>query len=112
MGINLWNYLSVGIEPEFRMEKIKFWYTAVPGIAFKAVWFGRQRTKWFSKKIEYLILYRNDAFKKSHCHIEWVRQSQLIHRDYVTVNMQKFIEKNLNQVLPAYKDAVLSNRHK
>jgi hypothetical protein len=89
MAIHLWNFMSVGLNPEFKIEKRKFWLEVVPGLAFKAVWLGRQRKRWFNKEPEYLVLYRYDIFKESRCEIAWVPVSQLIERE-----MSKNIDKD------------------
>jgi hypothetical protein len=91
MGVNIWNNLTVGIDREFRVPKRKFWYEIIPGFAFKAVWFGRQRKLWFREK-EYLILYRYDVLKKSECCIAWISVSQLIERE-----MSNIIDKDYNK---------------
>jgi hypothetical protein len=89
MAINIWNFLTPGIGGEFKIEKRKFWLEVVPGLAFKAMWLGRQRKRWFSKEAEYLVIYRNDLQKESQCEIAWVSVSQLIARD-----MNDFIDKS------------------
>lgn len=90
MSANIWNNLTIGIRTEFKMPKRKFWYEIVPGFAFKAVWFGKQRKLWFREK-EYLVLYRFDVLKESECHIAWIPVSQLIGRE-----MSKYIDKDYN----------------
>ena len=109
MGINIWNKLTVGIEPVFKMPKRKLWFECIPGVmAFPAVTFGRKRKLWF-RKTEYLILYRDNTYKESRCHIAWVPVSQLIDRE-----ASKFIDKSFDhysQTMPSFKDAVLNTHY-
>jgi hypothetical protein len=115
MAIHIWNFLSVGLNPEFKIEKRQFWLEAVPGFAFKAVWFGRQRKRWFHEK-EYLVLYRNDVFKESHCHIAWVPVSTLTDRFALRIKIRDKTcrDKELNDLFDtiinsAVKDAYIKN---
>ena len=90
MGVNIWSELTVGIGGEFIIPKRKLWFELVPGLAFKAVWFGRKRKKLFHET-EYLVLYRFDIYKESQCQIAWIPVSQLIARE-----MNKIIDKDYN----------------
>lgn len=80
MSINLWNKKTNGIDKPVVNQKRKLWFEFVPGIAFPAVTFGRQRKRWFKKETEYLIIYRFDIFKECQCHIKWIPESMLLER--------------------------------
>jgi hypothetical protein len=114
MAINIWNFLSVGLNTEFKVEKRQFWLEAAPGIAFKTVWFGRKRKRWFKKETEYLVLYRNDVFKESHCEIAWIPISMLYDRDSYIKKSNVCRDKELNELFntiinSSVKEAILKN---
>jgi len=76
MGISLWFKISSGLRVN---KKRKLWFTIVPGLAFKAVTFGRKRKLWF-RETEYMTIYRFDIHKKNQCYVAWIPESQLIER--------------------------------
>ncbi len=71
---SIWHYMCVF--GEFTMPRVKLWYEVVPGFAFKAIWFGRQRKLLGSR--QYLVLYRDSSRNK--CSVEWIFTSKLIER--------------------------------
>ena len=105
MGVNLWNKLTNGIDRPVVNHKRKLWYECIPGImAFPAVTFGRKRKLWF-RETEYLVIYRDNTYKESHCVIAWIQESQLIIR--YTIDNFKLLDYHL-EVQPAIKDAIIN----
>ena len=74
---SIWHYMGLRFG-ELTMPRVKFWYEVIPGFAFKAVWFGRQRKLWLAGK-QYFVLYRDNLNNK--CDASWILASKICVRD-------------------------------
>ena len=87
---SIWHYMTINFG-DFTMPKVKLWYEFVPGFAFRAIWFGRQR-KLLGRR-QYLVLYRDNINDK--CSIEWIFTSKLTERGLH--NFDKFYNTGLKR---------------